>query len=107
MYAGGKASASLPPANSSTASYQAPPSQADGGWRVGKLACASALRYEVHRAPIEELKLNFGEVELLEIFFNKFSLKDKRNWHPNQVVSYFLKLCGISYEFLKLQKSAF
>jgi len=39
---------------------------------------------------------------LLEIFFSKSSLKEKWNWHLTQVVSYFLDLCEISYEILKL-----
>jgi len=43
------------------------------------------------------------EVKLLEIFFNKSYSKDKWNWHLTQVILYFLELCGISYEFLKLK----
>jgi len=43
----------------------------------------------------------FGEGETSWIFFSKFSLKDKWNWHLIQFVSYFLELCGISYECLK------
>ncbi len=52
---------------------------------------------------MEELKLDLREVKLLKTFFNKFSLEEKKNWHLIQVVSYFLELCGISYQFLKLK----
>jgi len=48
------------------------------------------------------LRLNFEKAKLLEIFFSKFSLKEKWNWHLTKGISYFLDLCGISYENLKL-----
>jgi len=44
----------------------------------------------------------FGKAKLLEIFFSKFSLKEKWNWHLTQVVSCVLDLRAISYEILKL-----
>jgi len=39
-------------------------------------------------------------INLLKYFLATFSLINKWNWHLTQVVSYFLELCGIKYEFM-------
>jgi len=45
----------------------------------------------------------FLKGETSRIFFRKFSLRDKWNSHLIHIITYFLKLCGISYKILKLK----
>jgi len=51
----------------------------------------------------KRVEFEFGEAKFIEIIFSKFSLKNKWHWHPTQVISYFLELCGITYKILKMK----
>lgn len=48
----------------------------------------------------EVLLLNFEDLNYIEMYFKEFSLQNRWSRHVTKVVSYFLVLLGINYEFM-------